>query len=79
MFRSLFSKNLSYIFLALIALCFSQGCGSDKQGDEIGALKKNNYRETYDVGKNELFTVSGIRGPEVKSELTCSKLQSGTV
>ncbi|MBP6532844.1 MAG: hypothetical protein KA285_06140, partial [Bacteroidia bacterium] len=70
------SKKLTYIFLALIALCFSQGCGSDKQGDEIGALKKNNYPETYDVRKNELFTVGGIRGPEDKSELTARNLTS---
>ena len=78
MFRSLISKKLTYIFLALIALSFSQGCGSDKQGDEIGALKKNNYPETYDVRKNELFTVSGIRGPEDKSELTARNLTSWT-
>jgi hypothetical protein len=69
MFRSLITKNLSYAFLALIALCFSSGCGSDKQGDEIGALKKNEYPETYDVRKNEVFVVNGVRGPEDKSVL----------
>ncbi|MBL0031354.1 MAG: hypothetical protein IPP27_03945 [Bacteroidetes bacterium] len=69
MFKNLITKNLSYAFLALIAFCFSSGCGSDKQGDEIGALKKNEYPESYDVRKNEVFVVNGVRGPEDKSVL----------
>ena len=43
------------------------GCGSDKQGDEIGTLKNNDFPETYDVGKKDIFIANGVKGPEDKS------------
>ena len=56
-FRNLFI--LSFLFLF--------GCSSDRQGDEIGALKNTSYPEIYEVRKNEIFVSSGVRGPEDKS------------
>jgi hypothetical protein len=52
-----FISAFSFIFLS---------CGSDKAGDEIGAIK-NEYPEVYDVRRNEIFIASGINGPEDKS------------
>ncbi len=51
------------------ALFFSTGCGSDREGDEIGAIKNNNFPEVYDARRNEIFIDPGINGPEDKSKL----------
>lgn len=53
--------------LTVTLLYVFTGCGSDKQGDEIGALKNTTYPETYDVRKNEMYIAPGVRGPEDKS------------
>ena len=42
-------------------------CGSDRQGDEIGTIKNNNYPESYEVRRNEIFIANSIKGPEDKS------------
>ncbi len=76
MFRQLTARTFTFIFSVVITICFNSGCGSDKQGDEIGALRKNNFPETYDARKNELFIVNGVRGPEDKSVLTNRNLTS---
>ncbi len=47
--------------------CFFVSCGSDRQGDEIGTIKNNNYPELYEVRRNEIFIASNINGPEDKS------------
>ena len=59
------SRILNFIFSALSLLYFS--CGSDRQGDEIGTIKNNNYPEVYDVRRNEIFIANGVNGPEDKS------------
>ena len=56
------------LILAFTSLCyFIASCGSDRQGDEIGSIKNNNYPEFYDVRKNEIFIANNINGPEDKS------------
>ena len=56
------------LILAFTSLCyFIASCGSDRQGDEIGSIKNNNYPELYDVRKNEIFIANNINGPEDKS------------
>jgi hypothetical protein len=50
--------SLSYLFLS---------CGSDRQGDEIGAIKNNIYPEEYEARRNEVFIANNINGPEDKS------------
>ena len=47
--------------------CFFVSCGSDRQGDEIGTIKNNNYPELYEVRRNEIFIATNINGPEDKS------------
>ena len=59
-------RNFFFWSISIISFMYA-GCGSDKQGDEIGALKKNQYPEVYDVRKNELFAAPNVRGPEDKS------------
>ena len=54
-----------YVFL--LGLFFAS-CGSDKQGDEIGTIKPNEYPESYEVRNNEVFLANKINGPEDKSE-----------
>jgi hypothetical protein len=56
-------------FLLLATLIITTGCGSDREGDEIGALQQTEYPETYDVRKNEFYQIPGARGPEDKSVL----------
>src|SRR4051812_48394993 len=58
-------RILVFFFLSLSLYMLS--CGSDKQGDEIGAIKNNNFPEVYDVRKNEIFIANGVNGPEDKS------------
>jgi hypothetical protein len=78
MIRKNLQGSLYFLCLCLLACCFSTGCGSDKQGDEIGALKKNNYPESYDAGKKELFIDQNVRGPEDKSVLAPHSTTSWT-
>jgi hypothetical protein len=56
-----------YFFCILCGYFIS--CSSDKQGDEIGAIKKNEFPESYEVRKNEVFLANRIDGPEDKSTL----------
>lgn len=56
-------KRILY-FAILLSVLIGPGCGSDKAGDEIGAVKKSEYPESYTVRKNEMFTVPGVNGPE---------------
>ncbi len=64
-FKRKLSRILAFI-LFVLALGFLS-CGSDRQGDEIGTIKNNNYPETYDVRRNEIFVANSINGPEDKS------------
>jgi hypothetical protein len=57
------------LFFVLVLTFGFFSCGSDRQGDEIGTIKNNNYPETYDVRKNEIFIANSINGPEDKSTL----------
>lgn len=59
--------SLRILFIILTTLFLTGGCGSDRQGDEIGALKNTNYPESYEVRRNEQFIVNGVSGPEDKS------------
>ncbi len=59
--------TLRMLFLILTVSLLISGCGSDRQGDEIGALKDTNYPETYEVRRNEQFVMGDVRGPEDKS------------
>ena len=69
MFKYFFRNSISFLSASLVIYLFIISCGSDRQGDEIGALKKNNYPENYDARKNELFIDGTIKGPEDKSVL----------
>ncbi|HRH66062.1 MAG TPA: hypothetical protein PLU53_07180 [Bacteroidia bacterium] len=60
-------KQFIRILLLLVTLGFFS-CSSDRQGDEIGALKNTTYPEIYEVRKNEIFISPNVRGPEDKSE-----------
>ena len=51
-------------FFSMLFAFLAWSCGSDRQGDEIGALKKTNYPETYEVRKNEQLLMNDVRGPE---------------
>ncbi len=59
------AKGIFFFTFLLSILLWS--CGSDRQGDEIGALKNTNYPENYEVRKNEQFILAGVQGPEDKS------------
>lgn len=60
--------NLNWRVFILIQLLFVfTRCGSDKQGDAIGALKTTEYPLSYEVRKSEIFEVAGVRGPDSKS------------
>lgn len=78
MIRRIFWGNRSHLFITITVLILFFGCGSDKQGDEIGALKKNEYPETYDVRKTEIFSLNNVRGPEDKSVLASKNPTSWT-
>ncbi len=69
MYRYTFLNRVIFSLVCLIAICLGYGCSSDRQGDEIGALNKNNYPESYEVRKNELFIDAGLKGPDDKSVL----------
>lgn len=58
------------LFIVLLGSMLIWACGSDRQGDEIGALTNTNYPENYEVRKNELFAAPGVSGPEDISELS---------
>ncbi len=60
--------NLRFSLFLFLLSALLVGCGSDRQGDEIGALKTTNYPETYEVRRNEQFVMNDVRGPEDKSE-----------
>lgn len=64
-----FIKIKYRLLFTLTAVVLWAGCSSDRQGDEIGALKNSNYPETYDVRRNEFTDLRGVRGPEDKSVL----------
>jgi len=55
------------IISGLLIFCLFPGCGSDRQGDEIGILKNTSYPETYEVRRNEQFILEGVSGPEDES------------
>lgn len=59
--------NTFFRSLFIIPLIIFSGCSSDRQGDEIGALKNTSYPEVYEVRKNEIFVSPNVRGPEDKS------------
>ena len=63
--RRKLTRILVFGFSTLFSLFVS--CGSDRQGDEIGTIKNNNYPEFYDVRRNEIFIANNINGPEDKS------------
>jgi hypothetical protein len=73
------------IFIFSILSYFFVSCSSDKQGDEIGAIKNNGFPESYDVRKNEIFISNGLNGPEDKSVFgdriptSWSKFSSGSI
>jgi hypothetical protein len=67
-FKGRLLRILGFIFFIAIFNFFS--CGSDRQGDEIGTIKNNNYPESYEVRKNEIFVANNTNGPEDKSGLT---------
>jgi hypothetical protein len=50
--------------ILIITIIASFSCGSDRQGDEIGAIKNNDYPEVYDVRRNEIFIANNVNGPE---------------
>lgn len=63
-------NRLQGLFYAFIGAVFiSLGCGSDKVGDEIGAVRKNEYPESYTVRSADVFVAKGIVGPEDRSLL----------
>lgn len=69
-FRTL-QRQVNLLFLCtVIAGVQFAGCGSDRQGDEIGTLRDNRYPENYVVRKNEIFIAPDVRGPEDKSSLS---------
>lgn len=55
------------VFVLFVLSFYFISCGSDRQGDEIGAIKNNSYPEVYDVRKNEIFIANDVNGPEDKS------------
>jgi hypothetical protein len=59
----------AFLLLFIPALILFSGCGSDREGDEIGTIKNNNYPEVYDARRNEIFIAQGVNGPEDKSKL----------
>lgn len=65
-----FSRRLLcfLIFILSVQCYFFVSCGSDRQGDEIGTIKNNNFPEVYDVRRNEIFIANSINGPEDKSD-----------
>ena len=69
--------GISFYFFCSLGL-FLSSCGSDKQGDEIGAIKQNEYPESYEVRNNEVFLANKINGPEDKSETPSKNTTSWT-
>ncbi len=63
------TRSKIFIFLFVISSLTFFSCGSDKQGDEIGAIKSNNFPEVYDVRRNEIFIAPNVSGPEDHSVL----------
>src|SRR4051812_45255307 len=57
------TQQIIFFLLSIFSILF-YSCGSDKQGDEIGAIKSNDYPEIYDVRQNEIFIANNILGPE---------------
>ena len=55
------------IFIVSCIFYLFASCGSDRQGDEIGTIKSNNFPEIYDVRRTEVFIANNINGPEDKS------------
>ncbi len=55
---------LPKFFITLLISFLVSSCGSDRQGDEIGALKNTDYPETYEVRRNEQFIMNNVAGPE---------------
>ncbi len=74
----------AFLVFLLVYIIISS-CGSDRQGDEIGTIKKNIYPEVYDVRRNEIFIANNTKGPEDKSTFpngtptSISRYSSGSI
>ncbi|MFM2136045.1 MAG: hypothetical protein RL021_1445 [Bacteroidota bacterium] len=68
-----FTSLFHFAAIVLSAVLLFAGCGSDRAGDEIGTMQRNEFPETYTVRNSDVFAASGVRGPEDRSEFPVRK------